>query len=903
MFENKGDHELLEDFVVESSDHLADIETDILAIEEAREDLDLELVNRVFHGVHSIKGAAGFLGLDVVRKLAHSMENVLHKIRCQELPPNSENTNIMLRAGDTLGNLIGDVHNSNSFDVTEHVDALEELLVARDGTPVGSPKSDVVDDTHIALQEAIDLSALSFIELFPNQESLGLPKDTDSTGYRSEQKKDRSSGTAPGAVQSTTKPISRESSIRVPVEVLDKLVNLAGEFTLNRNQLQQAIASGERQRLEAIATELDQLTRRLQKSIVQTRMQPIGRVFGRFPRLVRDLSSELGKEVRLEIEGKDIELDKTIVTAIRDPLTHLIRNSVDHGIEDPSLRKQRGKEPVGSVWLRAYVEAGKVCIEIQDNGAGIDPDELKRIAIDNGVLSPERADQMNDSEAIRLLLHPEFSAIRKGSSASARRIGMDVVRTSIERLGGSIEVESIIGAGTRTCITLPLTLSIIPSLIMKCGDDRFAIPQASVAESIRLRPDEVSERIGKVHSTNVLHIRGNELPLLNLQDLMGVSNDSEESVQRPMNIVVVTTDQARYGLVVDDIQESEGIVVKPLGRHLNSCVYFAGATILGDGHIAFILDPAGIATESGVKVPQEPNDQEEKEDEAQNFPSEGHTLLLFSSNPTDHFAVPMDIVERIDRVRADQIDSLNGQQVLQYNDTSMPLISVSDHLVGSPATKNKRVYIVVFTIGEREIGLIAPQLDDIRSVSNHVDTDTITARGVAGSLVVDEQTTLLLDLFELARASHPHWFEDIENNTKDAVKPTRVMLVEDSSFFRKQVAGFLGLEGWEVMAFANGQEAWQALKTNPCDFDIILSDLEMPVMNGIELCRRIRADRHLDHLPLIALTSLENQDALQRGVDAGFNDYQVKMHRDNLIRAIKGLSSRSNDIPPSRSDL
>ena len=890
MFENEDDLELLEDFIVESSEHLADIETEILAIEEAGENIDLDLVNKVFRGVHSIKGAAGFLGLEVVKELAHSLENVLNKIRSEEMVPSSENTDAMLRAGDTLRNLINDAQNSNSFDVTDQVDALEKLLEACEEASDNAPAIDARDDLVDELQQEVDAPEAASTDTAVIQEAVNPSKDSQESVRQPEVKKDLAPAPTEETPKNSGKTASAESSIRVPVGVLDQLMNLAGELVLNRNHLLQALASQERQSLEAVATELDQVTSKLQESIMQTRMQPIGNVFGKFPRIVRDLSSKLGKECKLEIEGRDVEVDKTIVEAIGDPLTHLIRNSVDHGIELPSIRKENDKDPVGSVWLRAFHKAGKVCIEIQDNGAGIDPDKLKAKAVEKGVISSERAEQMNDREAVRLIFHPGFSTAEKLSDVSGRGVGMDVVRTNIERLGGNVDVESVIGAGTKICVTLPLTLAIIPSMILKCGEERFAIPQANVAELVRLRPDEISKRIGKVQSAEVLRLRGNLLPLLNLQDSLDIADEAERK-QGPISIVVVETGQLRYGLVVDGIHDSEEIVVKPLGRHLNSCSYFAGATILGDGRIALILDPAGIATEAGIKVIHESEDQDENSDKDEGAGSEGHTLLLFSSSTSDRFAVPMEVVARIERVLADQIDSVGGQQLLQYRGTSLPLISVSDHLTVSPIFENKRVYVIVFTIGEREVGLVAPQLDDIKTVSSAVDTETFRAPGVAGSLVIEDQTTRLLDLFELARASQPQWFERSSDLSKDGEDPTQIMLVEDSTFFRKQVAGFLSSEGYEVTEFEDGQEAWQALKSGSFDFDLIVSDIEMPKMNGFELCRNVKADNDLKHLPLIALTSLSSQDDLNRGKDAGFSDYQVKMHRENLVRAVEKFTT------------
>ena len=862
------DQELVAEFVVESNEHLADIENELLAIEEGGGADDGELVNKVFRGVHSIKGAAGFLGLDVIKQLAHSLENVLNKIRSNELVATSSTTDVMLKAGDTLRTLINNAAESNSADVTEQIEALNQVLAGGEATTQDTP-AEATETTTEPEETPSDVAE-------PAPAVASTPKEAPAK--------------TPEKQAGAQQPVV-ESSIRVPVGVLDQLMNLAGELVLNRNHMLQALASEERQGLESAAAELDQVTSNLQEAIMQTRMQPIGNVFGKFPRIVRDLSSKLGKDCKLEVEGKDVEVDKTIIEAIGDPLTHLIRNSVDHGVEKPDTRIQNGKEGAGTVYLRAFHKAGKVCIEIQDDGAGIDPNTLKTKAVEKGVITADRAEQISDRDAVRLIFHPGFSTADKLSDVSGRGVGMDVVRTNIERLGGNVDVESEVGVGTNIRVTLPLTLAIIPSMIINCHEERFAVPQANVVELVRLRLEEVESRIGRVKSAEVLRLRGNLLPLVRLDSSLAISKD-EESQAAPTNIIVVETGQLRYGLIVDGIHDSEEIVVKPLGRHLKECTFLAGATILGDGRVALILDAAGIASKVGVHNSHDSDQDNDGADQGPKEESDAHTLLLFSTSSQDQFAVPMEVVSRIERVRTNQIDSVGGCRLLQYRGSTLPLIGVEDHLEVEPPSETNRVYIIVFTIGQREVGLVAPHLDDIREIAGPIDSETFKVPGVLGSLVVDDRATRLLDVFGLAEASRPQWFEENPHKEDDDQSQTRILLAEDSGFFRRQVSEFLRGEGFEVIEFEDGQAAWDALSQGQLEVDLVVSDIEMPRMNGFELCRRIKSDDRMAALPVIALTSLSSAQDVDHGKSVGFDEYQVKMHKDNLVRAVRRLAQQ-----------
>lgn len=890
------DAELIAAFVVESLEHLSDVENQFLQIESGGENIDVDLVNTVFRAVHSVKGAAGFLGLQTINKLAHSLENVLNKVRNQELVPTSSIVDVMLKSADYLRTLLNDVGNSNSADVSNFTTLLDQIAenkgvpasgitVPAKQVPTMKTPSEPVHVDSEPTSETTDNSFPAERPFVPVFDSVPVaPQVIDAV------ERTAPAQAAPAATK-TEGNNAADLNIRVPVSVLDKLMNLAGELVLSRNQLLQKIESSDRNGLESVASGLDQVTSELQEAIMQTRMQPIGNVFGKFPRIVRDLSAKLNKQCNLIIDGRDVEVDKSIIEAINDPLTHLIRNSVDHGIEPPEVRNAIGKKSQGTITLRAFHQAGKVRIDIRDDGGGINPAIIKEKAVQKGMMTADRAAAMSDREAIRLIFAPGFSTAKQVTDVSGRGVGMDVVRTNIERIGGSVDVESEVGKGTSIRVTLPLTLAIIPSMIVDCHNERYAIPQVNIVELVRIRPDEASTRLGNIKNADVLRLRGSLLPLVHLDVALGFQKGhTAENRNKALSIVVVESGQTRYGLVVDALHDSEEIVVKPMGRHLKNCGYVAGATILGDGHVALILDIAGIASHAELRVADD--DGNNKEEIAIASSSENvQTLMVFSNDPREQFAVPMGVVNRIERVRRDQIDTVGGREILQYRHASLPLISIEKAINCRPRPDLDRMFIVVFEVRGKEVGLIAPKLDDIRRVECEIDTTTFHEPAVAGSLVLDGHTIRVLDLYEMARKLSPEWFVDAEEAKPKSVREgkRRILLAEDSSFFQKQVKGFLENAEYEVTAAFDGQEAWEILIEDPTRFDLVLTDVEMPRMNGFEFCAQIRKNPRTKDLPVIALTSLAGSEDIKKGYEVGVNDYQIKMDREKLIESVRNL--------------
>ena len=735
-----------------------------------------------------------------------------------------------------------------------------------------------------------------------------------------------------------------ENTLRVSVEVLESLMNLAGELVLSRNQLREALSRKDERAVSASSQRINLVTSDLQEAIMQTRMQPIGNVFGKFPRVVRDLARSLGKEVRLDIEGREVELDKTLIEGLSDPLTHMVRNAVDHGIESPADRARVGKRTEGVVRLRAFHEAGQVVIEIGDDGKGIDPAKVAASALKKGLIPPEKLKGLSDKDKAALIFLPGLSTVEKVSDVSGRGVGMDVVKTNLDRLGGKVEIDSEPGRGSLFRIKLPLTLAIIPSLIVTVQDQRFALPQVNVVELIRIAADQVKKRIEVVGDAEVLVLRGSLIPIVRLADVLGQSRvytdpgtgrpeadrrdrlADRRSAHHPLdrvdpspgdaaavevydrrspgdrrgsggdlNIVVVSAGTLQYGLVVDGLQTTEEIVVKPLGRHLKTLQEYAGSTIMGDGRVALILDVSGLAAMAGLtSVSGSARAAQLAEQEAAEQRQDTHSLLLFQNAPDETCAVPLDLVLRVERVTAVQIETTGGRRTMQYRGATLPVVTLADAAAVKPIGPGQELTVVVFSVHGREVGLLGAMPVDVVETKAAVDQETLRQKGVAGSAIIRDKTVLLVDLHDLADAVYPQWAAERPVPAATGASARTVLLAEDSDFFRSQVKRYLSEDGYTVLDAADGELAWQLLQANAGRVDAVVTDIEMPNLTGLGLTQRIRADQRFARLPVIGLTSLAGEDDIAKGKAVGIDDYQVKLDRDRLTAALSDYLARAS---------
>lgn len=550
-----------------------------------------------------------------------------------------------------------------------------------------------------------------------------------------------------------------ESSVRIDVELLDRLMRQVGELVLVRNRLTRLAADSQDVDLTRSAQQLNLIASELQDGVMRTRMQPIENVWSKMPRVVRDLAATCGREVRLELVGGETELDRSLLEAVKDPLTHLVRNAVDHGIEPPAERVAAGKPSHGTLELRAYHAGGQVVVEVRDDGRGIDPQKVAASAVNKGLRTPEQVAQLGQAEMLGLLFLPGFSTAAAVTNVSGRGVGMDVVRTRIEAVGGTVDVESTVGVGTSWRLRIPLTLAIMPSLSVECDGDVYAVPQVNVLELVAL-DDRAEQSVEHVHDAPVYRLRGDLLPLVPLRDVLGLS-DGEPAGSRPGVIVVVQADDARFGLLVDRVLATEEIVVTPLAAQLKSVSTYAGTTVLGDGRVALILDTQSIAREAmprehehasvgrGTTVVEESAETEQ--------------LLVARIGDGRLVAMPLAGVARLEHVRADEVETVGDREVVQYRGSILPLARV-DSLVGAVPEDREEMLLVVYERGSRSAALVVEEIVDI--VEDHAEHSDIDAVGLVGSTVVHGRVTELLDL-RAALLAADHDFEDDDVETHD----------------------------------------------------------------------------------------------------------------------------------------
>jgi two-component system, chemotaxis family, sensor kinase CheA len=670
-----------------------------------------------------------------------------------------------------------------------------------------------------------------------------------------------------------------ESSLRVHVGLLDQLMNLAGELVLTRNQLIQEVDLQDLKAVEGSTQRLDQVTTELQETIVSTRMQPVGNVFGRFRRIVRDLSRNLGKEVELVIEGEEVELDKTIIEALSDPLTHLVRNALDHGIESPEARGDLGKPLPATLRLRALHQAGQVLIEVSDDGKGIDPQKVKEKVLSSGQYDRMQLEVMSEKDLVRLIFQPGFSTSEEVTDISGRGVGMDVVHTNLTRLGGVVDIDTEVGAGTKISIKLPLTLAIIPSLLVAMGEERFAIPQVNLAELARVPASQAEQRIQRIGEARVLRLRGRLLPLIGLREVLGIEiGEMAASRDRAIHIAVLKANDFQFGLIVDELLDSREIVVKSLDRYLSDCKIYAGATILGDGTVALILDVMGLSNR--LELEEVAQLEEEEEDKAH---SDAQELLLVHNAPQEQFALPVKLVSRIERIHRSQIERAGGRISMQYRGGHLVLFSIEQAAQVIPRPEAEYLYVIVFRVADGEVGLLASQIVDIVIEAVEIEEKGFSQPGISGSTIIGGKTTLMVDLYGLVRAVDPEWVMRQEEMLKGEAM---ILVAEDTPFFRQQFKRFLEGAGYQVLTAENGAEALQILEARYEEIDLLVTDIEMPTLDGLGLTRAVRADKRLAELPVIAVTSLSGEEDEKKGKEAGVDDYLIKIDQEEVLRSV-----------------
>ncbi len=755
--------ELIKDLLLESHEGLDRLDRDLLSLEQGQG--GSTSMNNIFRVIHTLKGTAGCLGLSRIEHTAHAGENLLSLLRDGALVITPEMITSLLALSDALRGMLRTLEATGNDGTADHsalLANLEKLQIIPDpatAAPAPAPEKATFglfsDDEPAALAAAPAAPVPAPVAVATAPAPLPTVAHVAPVAPVAPPPAPVPAVVAPvhgsgDAAEGSAKSSVADNAIRVDISQLDKVMNLVGELVLARNQIIANTTQFDQAALMTASQRLNIITTELQESVMKTRMQPIGNVWGKFPRIVRDVSHELHKKVRLIMEGQSTELDRTIIEAIKDPLTHIVRNSIDHGIESAEKRRAAGKAEEGLLSLRAYHEGGQVNIEIMDDGGGINLERVKAKAISQNLLTAERAAALSEREALNLIFLPGLSTAEKITNVSGRGVGMDVVKTNIEKIGGSIDLQTQPGQGTTLKIKIPLTLAIIPALIVTSGGDRYAIPQVSLLELVRLEGAQARKGIEQLYGTSVYRLRGQLLPLayLNQQFKCAAGSKNAGGTQDDViNIIVLQADGRPFGLVVDEINDTEEIVVKPLGKQLKGITTFAGATIMGDGRVALILDVVGLAQHANVVTETRDRTVTDDKSRTADDADQRQTLLLFTVGQDRRMAIPLSLAARLEEFPLTRLERTGALNVVQYRGQILPLIRVADHVAGrvTPEAPADILQVVVYSDQGRSYGLIVSQINDIVDEAVTIKRSA-ASQGILGSAVVQGKVTDLLDV-------------------------------------------------------------------------------------------------------------------------------------------------------------
>ena len=917
--------DLLREFLTEAGEGLAVLDVELVKLEQTPD--DPTLLGSIFRIVHTIKGTCGFLALPRLEKVAHASENVLGKYRDGEIEVTPDSITLILESLDAIKLILSVIEETEAEPEGDDADLIARLNLAAEGktADAGEPAAEPsIEDVMAADGDTAEADEPVKAEAADDAPEEEAPAEA----VKAEKAKESKPETKPKSAKKTAPPATEKpatdkgakrpesaiaaQSIRVHVDLLEDLMTMVSELVLTRNQLLQIMRGREDAELAAPLQRINQVTSELQEGVMKTRMQPIGNAWAKLPRIVRDLGLELNKKFDLQMIGEDTELDRQILELIRDPLTHMVRNSCDHGIGTPEERAADGKPEVGKIILDAHHEGGHIIVRISDDGRGLPLDMIKTKALDNDIVTEAQLATMTDQQIQQLIFSAGLSTAEQVTNVSGRGVGMDVVKTNIEKIGGNIEMLSVEGKGTTFTIKIPLTLAIVNALIVEVAGERFAIPQISVTELVRASA-ESEHRLEHINGVPVLRLRDRLLPLVSLRKLMNLDNDenapvsgsdekgseADDQSQSAGNDAAVPADKTArdnketfivvchagtfaFGIIVDRVFDTEEIVVKPVAPILRNLTLFSGNTILGDGSVIMILDPNGILAAAGEIIAAESEETESKPGAATGS-GERVALLLFRAGGSIPKAVPLALVARLEEFDAEKIEHTNGRSVVQYRDQLMPLITVDRD---SSVKSEDRQPVIVFSDRDRSMGIVVDEIVDIVEEVLSVELPAQPGSGLLGSAIIAEQATDIIDVAYYLTEAFDDWFGVDDGSSHQAGPGARsVLLVDDSPFFRNLLTPLLSVAGYQVTTAESGDVAMDMCKSG-AKFDIIVSDIEMPGMNGFEFAEAVRSTPEWEGTPLVALSSLASPEDLERGRAAGFSDYVAKFDRDALLQSL-----------------
>lgn len=931
--------DLLSEFLTETNESLDTVDVELVRLEQNPN--DKAVLDNIFRLVHTIKGTCGFLGLPRLEAVAHAAENVLGRIRDGELTVTPAVVTLILESLDCIKVILRGLETDAAEPEGDDSELIQRLDWAAEGKTVeissstvaeskAAPEMDETSVTAVGREEtekmlgrALKPGEVSLEELeaaFANasgpDESANFSEPVVKTSEPVASSASSNTAATKAALSIMESKDSGETSasksgqnIRVSVDLLEGLMTLVSELVLTRNQLLQIVRRHENSDFSVPLQRLSQCTTELQEGVMKTRMQPIGNAWSKLPRIVRDLCVELNKKIDLDMRGAETELDRQILELIKDPLTHMVRNSADHGIEKPGDRVAVGKPETGRIQLNAFHQGGHIIIELVDDGRGINVERLKQKIVENGLAQPSEVASMMDNQIQKYIFHPGLSTAEQVTSVSGRGVGMDVVRSNIEKIGGTIDLESRQGQGTKFSIKIPLTLAIVPGLIVEVEGERFAIPQISVLELVRVS-SRGENRIETINHAPVLRLRNRLLPLAYLNNVLRFDENTvsgknkDDQADKDSFVVVTQVGSFTFGIIVDQVFDTEEIVVKPVSPVLKNLTVYSGTTILGDGSVIMILDPNGVAAANMERryyqrdgKPMDASEiaaimssmQDEEQSDVNRTRANIHSntnesMLVFRAGTETPKAVPLALVARLEEIGADQIEYADGKPVVQYRGSLMPLVTVDANL---PLAKTGKQAVLVFADNDRSMGLAVDRILDIVEADLNIELNC-EAPGRLGTAVVDGAVTEVVDVGHYMKLAFTEQTQS--GPLVRAPKPKgkaghRLLLVDDSTFFRNLLKPLLQSSGYEVTTVSDATAALK-LRDEGAIFDLIISDIDMPGLSGFEFAEEVRGKGRWSGVPLVALSALASPADLNRGREAGFNDYVAKHDRDSLLTII-----------------
>lgn len=928
--------DLLQEFLTETNESLDVADVELVKFEQ--DPNNAEILNNIFRLVHTIKGTCGFIGLARLAALAHAAETLMGKFR-DGRPVTADAVSLVLTTIDRIKWMLASIEEHNGQEPeggdADLIGLLEAMASAEIPAPEPEPEPAPVVAAPQQLERELLPGEISLDELErlfratevekparakekePAAKVPAAPAKSDVPAQKAGAETPASAvpapvaGSAAVAVSEAARPPATTGNaprpagipataeegghasnlaaqtIRVSVGVLEQLMTMVSELVLTRNQLMEIARREGDSEYKVSLQRLSNVTGELQDAVMRARMQPIGNAWQKLPRIVRDLGQELGKQIELEQIGAETELDRQVLDQIKDPLTHMVRNSADHGLESPEERRAAGKSEKGIIRLSAYHEGGHVIVEIADDGRGLNVARIKQKIVERKLASEADVAKMTDAQAFRYIFQAGFSTAEKVTSVSGRGVGMDVVRTNIESIGGTIEVHSKLGQGSAFVIKIPLTLAIVPALIVRAAEERFALPQSAVVELVRVQPG-TDHAVTWFNDVPVLCLRDKLLPIVALGSLLGLAGEADVRQKDQWTdalIVVLRVGAETFGVVVDAVSHTEEIVVKPMSSALRQVPMVSGCTILGDGRVIMIVDPAGLAQGAAARGTEVGEMDLATADKGHHAAAEERTsLLLFRAGSNEAKAVPLGLVTRIEELDVSSIERVKGYPVIQYRGTLIPVLYANEE-VGRVKTGTQPM--LVFSADGRVMGLLVDEIVDIVETELDMQLSPSGMPEVLGAAVVAGQATEILDVGFYINVAFGERFEQL---VRAKARP-KLLLVDGSSFHRDLLAPVLKGNGFDVVTCSSAGEALDRLASES-DYDAVVSDLELPDMDGFALAAALREDPRNGDLPIIAVSAARDRDTIERGRAAGFTDYVARYDRAGLIEALKEFAGR-----------